>query len=61
MEVVTDGECYATAAAAISAEAPLTGAASGRLTTATIGTHKITAWALEAASGAGSVFRVKKV
>jgi hypothetical protein len=61
MEVVTDGECYGTAAAAISVEAPLTGAANGRLTTATLGTHKVCAWALEAASSAGDIIRVKKV
>jgi hypothetical protein len=61
MEVVTDGEFYGTSAAAIAVEAPLTGAANGRLTTATIGTHKICAWALEAASGAGEVIRIKKV
>ena len=57
MEVVTGGECYATAAATTTAGQPLTGAANGRLTPATIGTHDVCAHALEAAS-AGEVFRV---
>ena len=57
MEVVTGGEFYATAAATITAGQALTGAASGRLTPATIGTHDVVAHALEAASS-GEVFRV---
>ena len=59
-EVVTRADrCYAIAGGAVSAEALLTGGASGRLVAATLGTHQVYAVALEAASAAGDIIEVK--
>lgn len=60
-EVQTGGECEAIVnggSTAIAAEDPLTGGASGMLIKATLGTHKVRAYAKEAATASGSTITV---
>ena len=57
--VVTGGEFYATASAAIAQDAICTGAANGKIVTYTAGTNQGFLMALEAASADGDVIRVK--